>query len=159
MRVLSLGPGWKSIALLLAVLVFAGLLLAGAPAFASSGGTLDGAATVAAQVSGPSVFSRLVNQLGNGILLGTIIAITSIGLSLIFGVTRVVNFAHGELVTLGAVTALVFAQPGGSEPFGLGLPFTVSVGLAVAVGALVGGVLELTLFRPLRHRGVGASPP
>ena len=45
--------------------------------------------------------------------LGVIIAITSIGLSLIFGTTGLVNFAHGELVTLGAVIAYVFSSAAG----------------------------------------------
>ena len=40
-----------------------------------------------------------------GIKFGAIIAITAIGLSLIFGTTNLINFAHGELVTIGAMTA------------------------------------------------------
>ncbi|NNF68596.1 MAG: branched-chain amino acid ABC transporter permease [Acidimicrobiia bacterium] len=98
----------------------------------------------------------MIDQLGNGLVIGIIIGITSIGLSLVFGVTRLVNFAHGDLVTLGAVFALVFSRPGGAtSPAGLDLPFGVAIGIAVIGGALVGAGLELGLFRPLRRRNVG----
>ena len=96
-----------------------------------------------------------LDQLANGLVLGTIIAISAVGLSLIFGVTGLVNFAHGDLLTLGAVFALVFTVPGDLDPGGIGLPFWLSVILAVALGGIVGGLLERGLFRPLRERDVG----
>lgn len=96
-----------------------------------------------------------LDQLANGVVLGTIIALTAVGLSLIFGVTGLVNFAHGDLLTLGAVFALVFTVPNDVDPGGIGLPFWLSVILAVALGGVVGGLLERGLFRPLRERKVG----
>lgn len=96
-----------------------------------------------------------LDQLANGVVLGTIIALTAVGLSLIFGVTGLVNFAHGDLVTLGAVFALVFTVPSDVDPGGIGLPFWLAVVLAVALGGVVGGLLERGLFRPLRDRNVG----
>ncbi|MBT8165286.1 MAG: branched-chain amino acid ABC transporter permease [Acidimicrobiia bacterium] len=96
-----------------------------------------------------------LDQLANGVVLGTIIALTAVGLSLIFGVTGLVNFAHGDLLTLGAVFALVFTVPSDVDPGGIGLPFWLSVILAVALGGVVGGLLERGLFRPLRERNVG----
>ena len=96
-----------------------------------------------------------VDQLANGLVLGTIIAITAVGLSLIFGVTGLVNFAHGDLVTLGAVFALVLTVPGEVDPGGIGLPFWLALLLAVILGGLVGAGLEAGLFRPLRRRKVG----
>lgn len=96
-----------------------------------------------------------LDQLANGVVLGTIIALTAVGLSLIFGVTGLVNFAHGDLLTLGAVFALVFTVPSDVDPGGIGLPFWLSVILAVALGGVVGGLLERGLFRPLRERKVG----
>ena len=65
-----------------------------------------------------------LDQLANGLVLGTIIAITAVGLSLIFGVTGLVNFAHGDLVTLGAVLALVLTIPADVDPGGAGFPFS-----------------------------------
>lgn len=104
-----------------------------------------------------------VSQLGNGLVLGAVIAITAVGLSLIYGVTRVVNFAHGDLVTLGAVVALGISQPsriipGGRELegiLGFGWPIGGTIVLTIVIGAAVGAFLELALFRPLRYRKVG----
>ena len=50
----------------------------------------------------------MIDQLGNGLLLGLIVAIASVSLSLLYGVTRIVNFAHGEIIALGAVLTLFF---------------------------------------------------
>lgn len=97
----------------------------------------------------------MIDQLGNGLVLGTIIAITSIGLSLVFGVTNLINFSHGEFVTLGATVALFLASPVDRAFAGLGIPFPLAVILAVIVGAGIGAVLELGLFRRLRSRNVG----
>lgn len=92
----------------------------------------------------------MLDQLGNGLWLGAIVALTSVGLSLIFGVTGVFNFAHGDLVTFGAVFAFTVSTAGH------GLPVWLSVVLAALAGVIFGALLELGLFRPLRHRGVGS---
>jgi neutral amino acid transport system permease protein len=99
----------------------------------------------------------VLEDLGNGIVLGSIIAVTSLGLSLVFGVTRLINFAHGELVTLGAVIALVVASSAGDDPPGPGLPLVVAALAAVAAGAGLGLALERGLFRPLRRRVGGLA--
>jgi branched-chain amino acid transport system permease protein len=52
----------------------------------------------------------MIDQLGNGLLLGLIVAIASVSLSLLYGVTRIVNFAHGEIIALGAVLTLFFSS-------------------------------------------------
>ena len=52
----------------------------------------------------------MLDQLGNGLLLGTII-VASVALSLLYGVTRIVNFAHGEIIALGAIATLFFSSP------------------------------------------------
>lgn len=84
-----------------------------------------------------------------GLKVGSIIAITSVGLSLIFGVTGLVNFAHGELVAIGALVAYAFhVGPAGGQA----MPLALAAVLAVAVGAGSGMVLERGLFRPLRAR-------
>ncbi len=97
----------------------------------------------------------MLDDLGNGIVLGSVIAVTSLGLSLIFGVTGLINFAHGEMVTFGAVVALVGSSAGAAEPAGLGLPLAVAAVLALVAGAVLGGLLELAVFRPLRRRRIG----
>jgi branched-chain amino acid transport system permease protein len=90
----------------------------------------------------------MLDQLANGILVGAIIAITSVGLSLVFSVTRAFNFAHGDMVTLGAMLMVFVTQ-------GLGLPVWLGILIVVPVGALFGGVLDVALFRPMRRAGVG----
>ncbi|MEU3273198.1 branched-chain amino acid ABC transporter permease [Saccharomonospora sp. NPDC006951] len=100
-------------------------------------------------VSGPSALSKALQALLNGVQFGSVIAITAVGLSLVFGTTRLINFAHGELVTVGAVTAFFFNAAAG----GPGWPLILSAVLAVIAGGLLGGLIELGLFRPLRARG------
>jgi neutral amino acid transport system permease protein len=101
------------------------------------------------------VLDAMVSQLGNGIVLGAVIALTAVGLSLIFGVTGIVNFAHGDLVTLGATIALVFSLPPDTVPGGQDISMWIAVPLTVVVGFAVGALLELMLMRPLRSRRVG----
>lgn len=89
---------------------------------------------------------RLPQSLVNGLKLGLIIAMTAVGLSLIFGTTGQINFAHGELVTLGAVVAwyLNVVTPG--------IHLVPAAIITVGVGGLSGGALELGLWRPVRRR-------
>lgn len=96
---------------------------------------------------GVNDFLRSFLQLSvEGLKLGLIIAITAIGLSLIFGTTGLVNFAHGELVSFGAILGWLF-----NVSFGIHLiPATI---IAVIVGGLAAGALDLGLWRPLRNRG------
>jgi branched-chain amino acid transport system permease protein len=92
---------------------------------------------------------RLALQLFvEGVKLGLLIAMMAIGLSLIFGTTGLVNFAHGEMVTFGAVVAFWFNVS-------LGWHFIPAALIAIAIAAAVGGLLDLGVFRPLRRRGVG----
>lgn len=95
-----------------------------------------------------SFFEKLAQRTVDGIRLGLIIAITSVGLSLIFGTTGLTNFAHGELVTFGALMVYLFSET-------MGLPLTVGTALAVIVGGIFGWVLDSGLFAPLRRRGMG----
>ena len=53
----------------------------------------------------------MIEQFGNGLLLGIIISVASVALSLLYGVTRIVNFAHGEIIALGAIVTLFFSSP------------------------------------------------
>lgn len=88
----------------------------------------------------------------SGLKNGLVIAVTAIGLSLIYGTTGLVNFAHGELVTLGAVLAWYANQP---SQWGGQWPLWTGAVLAVVVVAAVGGGIETWLWRPLRKRRAG----
>lgn len=86
-----------------------------------------------------------VQLLANGIVIGSVIAVAAVGLSLVFGVLGLINVAHGDFLTLGAYTALVFV--------GLGLPLYVAAVPAILVGAAAMGGLEKVLWKPMRDRG------
>jgi neutral amino acid transport system permease protein len=94
---------------------------------------------------------QFAQLLVEGIKFGSIIAITAVGLSLIFGTTGLINFAHGELVTLGATVAFML----NASVLGPQLQLIPAVLVTVAFGAAFGGVLELGLWHPLRRRGIG----
>lgn len=95
-----------------------------------------------------SDLDRLPQLALEGLNFGLIIALAAVGLSLIYGTTGLVNFAHGELITLGALLAYLF-----NVTFGLQLiPAAI---LAVIGAALLGGVQDRILWRPLRKKGTG----
>lgn len=93
-----------------------------------------------------STTTRVLNRVASGIKVGLLVALASVGLSLIYGVTGLVNFAHSEMVTFGAVIAF------GIEALIPSVPFPITVALAVLVGGALGFLLERGLFRPLRKR-------
>jgi neutral amino acid transport system permease protein len=84
----------------------------------------------------------------DGLRFGLVLAMCAIGLSLIFGTTGLVNFAHGEMITFGAIMAYLFNQT-------FGWPFLLAVPLAVVAGALFGGFFNRGVWKPLRARGTG----
>lgn len=78
----------------------------------------------------------------NGLMLGSFYCAIAVGFSLIFGVMRVVNFAHGELFMVGAVLFFLLSSAG--------VPFIIAlIAVAVAMG-LVGGAIDIALLRRLR---------
>jgi branched-chain amino acid transport system permease protein len=91
---------------------------------------------------------RVIQLFVDGLRFGLLIAMCAVGLSLIFGTTGLTNFAHGELVTIGAVTAWFLNVNGG-------LPLIWATVLALIVGAAVGALNDLAIWRPLRRRGTG----
>nr|WP_231686013.1 branched-chain amino acid ABC transporter permease [Arthrobacter sp. ZBG10] len=92
----------------------------------------------------------LINRLVAGLSFGLLLALASVGLSLIFGTTGLTNFAHGEMVTLGAVLVFAFNA--------IGLPFWLAIVLALLGGGLSGYIQDAGLWRPLRKRGTGLVP-
>jgi branched-chain amino acid transport system permease protein len=89
----------------------------------------------------------LLQHLVNGLVLGGTYALLGIGLTLIFGLMNVVNFAHGEFYTLGAYAA--FAAVALS-----GLPFVPALVAAMAAGVALGALTERVLLRPLRGQSI-----
>jgi branched-chain amino acid transport system permease protein len=95
-----------------------------------------------------TTFDRFLRLLVDGIRFGLIIAMSAIGLSLIYGTTGLVNFSHGEMVTFGALVAFFFNVT-------LGWTMLAAAAAAVIVAGVAGGGLDRFFWRPLRNRGTG----
>ncbi|GAA0923960.1 branched-chain amino acid ABC transporter permease [Nonomuraea longicatena] len=99
--------------------------------------------------SGTSGFWQQAAQLTfEGLNLGLIIAMAAMGLSLIFGTTKLTNFAHGELVTFGALIAYMFNA-------GVGLGVIPSAIIAIIAGGAFGYAQDRFFWGQLRRRGTG----
>jgi len=121
--------------------------------------------TGASQSSSMSGFEKVAQRLVDGVRLGLVLAMCSVGLSLIFGTTGLTNFAHSEMVTFGGVTTFVFNVTGlsflGFLSFipGVHSDGTFHILLAAPIGIALGGVfgwaLNAGIFGRLRKRGIG----
>jgi branched-chain amino acid transport system permease protein len=91
-----------------------------------------------------------------GVMLGGIIALGGIGISLVYGVLRFANFAHGDLMTTGAyiVLALLPILPRGAplKPFSFGWEFLVALLLTMPLIGLSAFAIDRVIYRPLRAR-------
>jgi branched-subunit amino acid ABC-type transport system permease component len=118
---------------------------------ADPGSTASPRPTPSTDAAGGVTFSRVLQQATNGLLFGLLLALASVGLSLIYGTTGLSNFAHGEQVTLGAILAYVGCQL-------LGLPLLVSGIAAVLLGAATGWLQDAGIWHQLRRRRIGNTP-
>jgi branched-chain amino acid transport system permease protein len=91
---------------------------------------------------------RFLQLFANGIIFGLVIALAGLGLSMIYGTTGLTNFAHGELITLGAMVTYYFDNI-------LEFNFILSALAAVIICTVLGSLQNLALWKPLRKRGTG----
>src|SRR3954452_173066 len=84
----------------------------------------------------------------NGLSLGAIYALGAVGLTLVYGILKLVNFAHGDFLTFGAYMAYLVNVT-------WGLPLVVAVFWAMAMTAVLGIFLEKVMWGPMRARGAG----
>jgi neutral amino acid transport system permease protein len=92
---------------------------------------------------------RLVAQTGlTGLAYGSVYALGAVGLTLVYGILKLVNFAHGEFLTFGAYVAFVVNVQAG-------LPLVVAALGAIALTAALGLALEKVMWAPMRARGAG----
>jgi branched-chain amino acid transport system permease protein len=89
-------------------------------------------------------FDQLLIQTINGVVTGMILALVASGLTLIFGIMDVVNFAHGELFMLGAYIGVIILAATGD--------FWIALAAATLLIALLGAIIYLTTLRPLLGR-------
>jgi branched-chain amino acid transport system permease protein len=93
---------------------------------------------------------QFLQHILNALMLGGTYALLGIGLTLIFGIMRVVNFTHGELYTFGAYMMYMFVMP-------LQLNFFLALIMAVLLGVVLGAAIEIILLRPLRGASIDTT--
>src|SRR3954465_14188186 len=93
---------------------------------------------------------QLLQHCLNALMLGGTYALLGIGLTLIFGIMRVVNFTHGELYAFGAYMMYMLVMR-------TGVNFFVALALAIALGVLLGAAVELVLLRRLRGADIDTT--
>lgn len=108
-------------------------------------------ADLAVEAADSSVPAEVAQVVVNGLKFGFIISITSIGLSLVYGTSRLVNFAHGDMVTFGAVVAFLF----NTGVVGPELHIVPAGLAAIVVGGGLGAGLQKGLWQPLQERRTG----
>ncbi|GAB2832809.1 branched-chain amino acid ABC transporter permease [Microbacterium insulae] len=95
-----------------------------------------------------SFLDQFLERLINGLNFGLLLALAAVGVSLIFGTTGLTNFAHAEMLTFGAVIALIFGV-------NFGLPMWLVIPIVILAGAALGWSLDAGLWKPLRRKGLG----
>jgi branched-chain amino acid transport system permease protein len=92
----------------------------------------------------------LIQQIVNGLTLGCVYAVVALGYTMVYGIIQLINFAHGEVVMIGCMTAfsvIVALAPSGAPPL---LIVTIGTLVAVPVCMAVGYLVERIAYRPLR---------
>nr|WP_227468267.1 branched-chain amino acid ABC transporter permease [Microbacterium sp. YJN-G] len=98
-----------------------------------------------------SIWEQLLSRTVNGVNFGLLLALASMGAALIYGTTRLGNFAHAEMVTWGGLITLVFTT-------WWDLPLWVGLLAAIIGGLALGWGLDVSLWAPLRRRGMSVVP-
>ncbi|MBM3356558.1 MAG: branched-chain amino acid ABC transporter permease [Betaproteobacteria bacterium] len=94
-----------------------------------------------------------LQQLVNGVVLGAIYALVALGYTMVYGILGLINFAHGEVVMIGAMVALTVIQLLLASGVPLPGPVVAAIGLAAAIPTcmLLGFAIERVAYRPLRE--------
>lgn len=85
-----------------------------------------------------------ISYLLNGISLGSVYAIIALGYTMVYGIAKMLNFAHGDVIMVGSYVAFTAINS-------MGLPIPVAILLSVVVCTVLGVVIEGIAYRPLRH--------
>ena len=94
-----------------------------------------------------SAFTVFLQQLANGLVLGFLYGLIAIGLSMIYGLLRMINFAHGDVLMVGVFMALPVSW--------MGAPFPIVLLAGILAATAVGGLIQWSIYRPLiRSRDV-----
>ncbi len=88
--------------------------------------------------------SLFLQQIINGLSVGSIYALIALGYTMVYGIIQLINFAHGEIMMAGAYFAFLAAM-------GTGLPFPIVLIIAMVMTAILGVVIERVAYKPLRN--------
>ena len=83
------------------------------------------------------------NQLINGISIGSVYALVALGYTMVYGIIKLINFAHGDIIMIGSYFILIFAKS-------MGMPFWLSVIASMLFCAIFGVLIEKIAYKPLR---------
>src|SRR5215813_4147205 len=97
------------------------------------------------------MLSVILQQGINGIVVGSLYVLVALGLTLIYGVLVQINFAHADIVTLGAFAAYFFMRLTGGY-------YLAAIAVALLAGAILGFLVNAVIFAPLRERGSELLP-
>lgn len=121
---------------------------------AETHGSEGGERILAPGIKEGSLLQELLQQIVNGVVVGGVYVLIAVGLTMVFGILNVVNFAHGDLYMVGAYIALLLSAM-------LKLPVWISIVAAVLIAAFLGLLIERLIFRPIRfappHNAIIAS--
>ena len=87
---------------------------------------------------------KLIQTLISGLSLGSIYALIALGYTMVYGIAKMLNFAHGDIIMVGAYAVITAA-------FTMGLPPFIAILISIALCALLGIVIEFLAYRPLRQ--------
>src|ERR1700733_14924161 len=88
----------------------------------------------------------VLQQAINGIVLGNLYVLVALGLTLVYGVLVQINFAHADIVTIGAFSAYFFIHWAGGG-------YIASIAMALLIGGALGWLMNAAIFAPLQRRG------
>ncbi|MDZ5448752.1 branched-chain amino acid ABC transporter permease [Labrys sp. ZIDIC5] len=88
-------------------------------------------------------FEYILQQIINAVSLGSLYALVAVGLSIVFGVLKLTNFAHGDVMMVGAFTTVILGVAG--------MPFALAMLCGILAAALAGFVIERIAYRPIRN--------
>ena len=94
--------------------------------------------------------SEFIQQLINGLSLGSIYALIALGYTMVYGILKFINFAHGEVFMLGAFTGYFLAQWFGVDTGNLTMAIIILL-LTMVITAVIGVVIEKLAYKPLRR--------
>ena len=86
---------------------------------------------------------KLIQTLISGLSLGSIYALIALGYTMVYGIAKMLNFAHGDIIMVGAYAVI-------TAVFTMGLPPFIAILISIALCALLGIVIEFLAYRPLR---------